>query len=161
MDKMLSLFNNEMVVSTMNEGLLVPQGPKFAEKLLQMTNDALMFCMVEDLSGEFVGVTGFFNAVDMRNRRGKFGVSLLPQFWHKGYGREITEFMVNYAFNGLGLHRVELEVYEGNDRALKLYQDMGFIEEGRMRKVLWTHGVWRDITIMSILDEEWYSRKSQ
>lgn len=109
----------------MNEGLLIPQGPKFAVKLLQMSSDALMFCMVEDIeTNEFVGVTGFFNSPDMRNRRGKFGVSLLHQFWHKGYGREVTEFMVDYAFNGLGLHRVELEVYEGNDRAFKLYQDM-------------------------------------
>lgn len=49
-----------------------------------------------------------------KNRAAVFGLALLPEFKNKGYGTEVTKFMVDYVFRSLGLHRPSLTVFEGN-----------------------------------------------
>jgi len=57
-----------------------------------------------------------------KNRDGIFGIMLEPKFWGRGYGEEVTRFVVDYCFHSLGLHRVSLGVFDGNERAKKLYE---------------------------------------
>ncbi|KJA16913.1 hypothetical protein HYPSUDRAFT_46819 [Hypholoma sublateritium FD-334 SS-4] len=57
------------------------------------------------------------------------------------------------------MHRVSLTVFEGNDRALALYRRLGFVEEGRHRKIVWIKGSWRDTYYMGILEDEWRERR--
>ena len=42
----------------------------------------------------------------------------------KGYGQELLEWALHYAFMELGLHRVQLGAYSFNEPALKLYRKM-------------------------------------
>ena len=46
-------------------------------------------------------------------------------------------------------------VYEYNERAIKTYKKLGFIEEGRKRQFIWSKGANHDSIIMNILAEEW------
>ncbi|WP_313584252.1 GNAT family N-acetyltransferase [Lacrimispora sp.] len=58
--------------------------------------------------------------------------------------------MLEYAFSELNLHRVFLNVFSFNKRAIKLYEKMGFMHEGVLRQVFYRGGDWHDIVIMSI-----------
>jgi RimJ/RimL family protein N-acetyltransferase len=50
-----------------------------------------------------------------------------------GYGRALVRLLAEMAFRDLGAHRFWLDVRENNARALALYRDEGFVEEGRLR----------------------------
>ncbi len=58
--------------------------------------------------------------------------------------------MIAYAFDVLGLHRVELEYYSFNPRAGRAYAKVGFVEEGRRRHALLYDGEWIDAITMAI-----------
>ena len=63
--------------------------------------------------------------------------------------------MLAYAFEELGLHRVELEVFEFNQRARRVYERVGFVLEGTLRDALLFDGEWVDSHLMSVLEHEW------
>ena len=53
----------------------------------------------------------------------------------KGLGRWLVESCQDFAFSQLGLHRLELEVYFFNTKAQKLYEQVGFKQEGILQKI--------------------------
>ncbi len=55
-------------------------------------------------------------------------------------------------YNELNLHRVFLKVFTFNERAVKLYEKLGFVTEGKMREALYREGKWHDM-MMSILQK--------
>jgi RimJ/RimL family protein N-acetyltransferase len=84
-------------------------------------------------------------------RIGLFHVDYL----NKGYGSEAMRLMVDYAFRTLNLHRLELQVYDFNPRAIRVYEKIGFRREGVLRDALFYDGVYHSAIVMSILDGEW------
>lgn len=50
-----------------------------------------------------------------------------------------------------GIHRMELEVFEKNEAAIRLYEKLGFVEEGRRREAIKTPGGYEDIIWMGKL----------
>jgi RimJ/RimL family protein N-acetyltransferase len=75
--------------------------------------------------------------------------------WGRGYGSEATRLMVDHAFGTLGLHRVALAVFAFNERAIRAYRRVGFLEEGRAREAIWRDGAFWDEIQMSMLEGEW------
>jgi RimJ/RimL family protein N-acetyltransferase len=76
-------------------------------------------------------------------------------YWGKGYGTDAMRVILRYAFTELNLHRVSLNVFQYNPRAIKSYEKVGFKHEGRMRGMLNRNGKRWDIVFMGILREEW------
>jgi len=156
LDHILVLYNEPRCVRFMSpEVYHVPRHLDNFEWIVKAIKDALMYCTIEELeTGYFVGFA-LFMPMSPKNRNAVFGVSINPTFWSRGYGSEVTRFMVNYAFVGLGVHRVSLNVYQENTRAIELYKRLGFVEEGRIRKSKWIDGGWQDDICMGILEDEW------
>jgi len=75
--------------------------------------------------------------------------------WGKGYGTDAMRVILRYAFRELNLHRVSLDVFEYNPRAMKSYEKAGFAYEGRARRMLLRDGKRWDMAFMGILKEEW------
>lgn len=73
----------------------------------------------------------------------------------KGVGTFAVSSMVNHAFFNLNLRRLQLDVLEYNQTAQKLYQKIGFVEEGRKRKAVFKNGKYVDEIIMGLLREEY------
>lgn len=63
---------------------------------------------------------------------GTLGMGLLPAWRGRGLGARLLEAVLEGAA-GLGITRVELEVFETNERAIALYERNGFVHEGRKR----------------------------
>jgi [ribosomal protein S5]-alanine N-acetyltransferase len=93
------------------------------------------------------------NESDKRARYavGLFDISKLG----KGLGTEITRFVLDYAFNTLHLHRVDLRVLEYNKRAIACYRKCGFIQEGVEREGALIEDKWETDVMMSILEQEY------
>jgi UDP-4-amino-4,6-dideoxy-N-acetyl-beta-L-altrosamine N-acetyltransferase len=72
----------------------------------------------------------------------------------KGIGYFATTEILNHAFNNINLNRIELGVLESNARALKLYEKVGFKQEGVKRQSIYKNGKFVDMIMMAILKEE-------
>lgn len=96
------------------------------------------------------------NDIDRDNRSCGFRISLAgPHVYGQGFGSEATRLMLRHAFDDLDLHRVELEVYAFNERAIHVYAGAGFTVEGVRRDALRWEGAYHDAVVMSVLAPEW------
>ncbi len=75
--------------------------------------------------------------------------------WGKGYGTDAMRIILQYAFSELNLHRVSLDVFSYNPRAIRSYEKSGFEVEGRARGMMKREGQRHDFLYMGILKEEW------
>jgi len=78
-----------------------------------------------------------------------------PEYRGNGYGTDAMRVILRYAFSELNLHRVSLDVFEYNPRAIRSYEKAGFAVEGRQRQALSRDGRRWDVIYMGILREEW------
>ncbi|MCL4252318.1 MAG: GNAT family N-acetyltransferase, partial [Anaerolineae bacterium] len=66
--------------------------------------------------------------------------------------------LLRFAFMDLNLHRLELNVFSYNARAIRSYEKIGFMREGVLRETLYRDGVYHDIHVMGILRREWMAK---
>lgn len=82
------------------------------------------------------------------------------EYWGKGYGTDAMRIMLRYAFTEMNLHRVSLDVFEYNPRAIHSYEKVGFKHEGCARGVLHRAGRRWDLIFMGILRAEWEAQQA-
>jgi len=101
------------------------------------------------------------NEIDWHNRTANFRIALFAEkYFGQGYGSQATDLILQYGFTQLDLHRIELEVYDFNPRAIHVYEKAGFVREGVKRDVLLWDGVYQSAIVMSILKPEYEQRSS-
>ncbi|KAJ6139527.1 hypothetical protein N7471_006013 [Penicillium samsonianum] len=95
---------------------------------------------------------------DMAHHRcSKLGIGTLKEYQH--YETEAVNWVLNWAFNNAGLHRVEVSVPFWNTRAYKVYEEIGFHTEGARVDCYFKDGEWWDETNMAILEKDWKLRQ--
>jgi RimJ/RimL family protein N-acetyltransferase len=105
-----------------------------------------------------IGGTGY-HFVDKRNRLGECGLFIGERkLWHKGYGRDTLLALLRYGFDALNFNRVQLRVMAFNERAIRLYEKIGFIREGSMREAHFYRGRYWDMHLYAMLRREWDAR---
>jgi RimJ/RimL family protein N-acetyltransferase len=62
--------------------------------------------------------------------------------------------MLDYGFGIANLHRIELDVFAFNERAIRTYEKLGFQREGVKRDMLYYNHQYHDAILMSILEHE-------
>jgi ribosomal-protein-alanine N-acetyltransferase len=72
----------------------------------------------------------------------------------RGLGREVTRLVLAWAFEVVGVHRVELQVLANNSRAINCYLACGFRHEGVRREAELYPDGWKDFIMMGILRSE-------
>lgn len=73
----------------------------------------------------------------------------------KGYGQDVLNLLLDYAFNYLNLNNIMLKVFSFNERAINCYKKAGFKEIGRRRQACYLRGKLYDDVFMDILREEY------
>jgi len=109
---------------------------------------------------QLIGTTGLHD-IDWKNRHAAFGINIgAKQEWNKGYGTEATRLTMTYAFETLNLHRVRLLVFEGNARAIRTYEKVGFQHEGTLREDRFHRGRYWNTLTMALLRDEWERKRA-
>jgi RimJ/RimL family protein N-acetyltransferase len=88
-----------------------------------------------------------------RQHRGALGMGVLVAYRGQGVGQRLMAATLAHA-RSKGLTRVELEVRADNARAIRLYESMGFVHEGRKRKGNRVDGVYCDSLTMALVWDE-------
>jgi len=114
--------------------------------------DPLFFMTL--LDGERIGYFRTSNH-SKENRNIYIGADLHKDFRGKGLAYESYKRFIPMLSKELDLHKISLEVLETNQRAIKLYEKVGFIHEGVKRDEVLKDGKWVDSIIMSILEDNW------
>jgi RimJ/RimL family protein N-acetyltransferase len=112
--------------------------------------DRLDLAVVDARTGEWLGEV-VINDWDPANRSCGFRIALGPHARDRGVGTEATRLIVDHLFAEYPVHRLELEVYEFNPRAIAVYERIGFVREGRRRDALRWQDEWVDAITMAIL----------
>lgn len=86
-------------------------------------------------------------------------IDVLQEHWGKGYGGEAIEWGLGFAFRMANMHRVTLTAFSYNERALRLYERLGFARESCMREDVWFDGGWHDSIWFGMLEDEWRARQ--
>ncbi len=114
------------------------------------------FVVYDINQNDFVGMTRLY-AFDSKNKSAKLGFT-----WYalnsqgNGINTHVKYLMFTYAFEKLGLERIELNADLRNKRSIAAMQKMGAIQEGILRKNLFLpDGFKRDTIIFSVLKDDW------
>jgi RimJ/RimL family protein N-acetyltransferase len=96
-----------------------------------------------------------FHRVNERSRIAEAGrFAIVPEFRGRGIGLEAARQFQRLLLVDLGFHRVELQIYGFNERAIAHAERCGYVREGVKRKAYEKHGEWQDAVLFSLLREE-------
>jgi RimJ/RimL family protein N-acetyltransferase len=75
-------------------------------------------------------------------------------YWGRGHATDAVRTICRYGFEDMRLHKVTLTVVTENHAARRVYEKVGFVEEGRLRQVFRRDGKWYDMFTMGLLASE-------
>ncbi len=109
---------------------------------------------VVEVDGVRAGVMGF----EVANRRSRIarlgGLAIHPDFRGARVSDEAARLFQHHLLLELGYHRLELEIYGFNERALRHAERAGFVREGVKRKAYDRHGEWVDGVLYGLIRED-------
>ena len=109
---------------------------------------------VVEVAGEPAGVMAF----EASNRRSRIahvhGLMLHPDFRGRGLADRAARALARHLVFDLDFHRLQLECYGFNERAIRHAERSGFVREGVKRKAYWRHGEWVDGVLFGLIRED-------
>lgn len=100
--------------------------------------------------------------INQREQNAELGIMIGDKTcWGQGYGREAILLLLRYGFTTLNLHRIYLRVDANHTPAIRCYLSCSFVEEGRLRDVVFRQGRFEDQLIMSVLRPEYLQQTAK
>jgi RimJ/RimL family protein N-acetyltransferase len=127
-------------------------------KEMNNANDEFIFAIRSLEDDKLIGVTGFEN-IQWNNRVATIFIGIGENGYRgKGIGKEAMSLTIDYAFNELNLHKLQLTVLQYNTAAIGLYESLGFIKEGVFREFILRDKTRYDLINYGIIDYEWVNK---
>jgi RimJ/RimL family protein N-acetyltransferase len=89
----------------------------------------------------------------------EWGFAIGSPYWGTGVFQEGAELLVSFAFEAVGVHRLEARAAVRNGRGNGALRKIGAVQEGLLRKSFLKNGEYLDQTLWTILDEDWQARR--
>ena len=152
--------NDPRVTRGLSDIFLFPHSQEATEEflrdVLEGRSDTREFVVASRPSEAYLGQIGL-KVLDWKNRFAEISLVFPREHQGQGYGTEAIGLLQRFAFEEMGLNRLELFVHEDNAPALRCYQKCGFREEGRFRQRFFRQGRFWDMILMALLAEEYRS----
>lgn len=118
-------------------------------------DEAYSFLVFDRRTDILVGGIGLSNVRRGVAQMGTLGYWVGQPHARRGYTGDAARLVVGFAFNNLGLHRVEAACLPSNEASRGLLEKAGFRQEGYARGYLRIDGVWCDHITYAVLREDW------
>lgn len=109
----------------------------------------LLICLDE----EPIGMAGIEKTKDQG--AGELGIWLKPGQQGNGYGPEAAELILDHALNQLRFHKIFARVKDDNEPSHKVWQRLGFREEGVLKEHSYQDGEYFDVHLYGVTEDEW------
>lgn len=109
--------------------------------------------VIENFDGEAVGTLNT-HGCNPRNGTFEYGVAISSEHRRRGYAGDAIKLVLAYFFRELRYQKANVSVYAFNEASLALHRSLGFREEGRLRRMIFTDGQYHDEFILGITAEE-------
>jgi RimJ/RimL family protein N-acetyltransferase/ubiquinone/menaquinone biosynthesis C-methylase UbiE len=105
-------------------------------------------------SRQIIGTTTLYD-LSVEHGRAQVGFALRRDKWGQGFATDVLDTVIGFAFDTLGLNRLEADVDPENERSLATLERQGFRREGYMRERWQPIGERRDTVFLGLLRREW------
>ncbi len=108
---------------------------------------------IETRAGKLVGIISTHSC---NRRAGTFGYGVAIRREHRGHGyaAEAIWIVLRYFFDELRYQKATVGVYAGNEASIRLHERLGFVLEGRLRRMAYTRGAYQDELLYGLTAEE-------
>jgi RimJ/RimL family protein N-acetyltransferase len=114
------------------------------------------FAVVDEATGEFLGMAALVR-VDPEGREAEAGYIVAPSARGRGVAVRALVLLTNWAFDELGLERIELRITPENTASIKVAERAGYVSEGVLRSVHFKQGLRTDLAIYSRLRSDYFT----
>lgn len=90
----------------------------------------------------------------------EWGFALASEFWGMGIFVDAAKLVVDFAFEELGVHRLEARAALRNGRGNGALQKLGAVQEGVLRRSFLRNGEYLDQALWTIVRDEWMEAKT-
>jgi [ribosomal protein S5]-alanine N-acetyltransferase len=126
-------------------------------KSLIMNDDPtkMYFAICKEGNSSIIGYTSISD-IDYRNGKCFWsGIKLHPSYSGKGYGFQAELLILKYCFENLRIVRCLAMGLEEHEVALNYMEKAGFVREGLMRKYTFKNGEYKDVWMLSMIDDDY------
>lgn len=124
---------------------------------IQAGGGAVQFVIVDKAAGRAIGTCLLFR-FEEASARAELGYVLGRRHWGRGLMHEALTGLLDHAFRGMGLRRIETEIDVRNVSSARVVRRLGFTREGLLRERWVTKGEARDVEVHGLLRDEWTRR---
>lgn len=122
---------------------------------------AYPFIVFDKRTDKFAGSTRFYD-LQKQHQTTQLGYTWYgKEFQGSGLNKNCKLLMLNFAFEKMGLERVEFRADNTNERSIAAMQSIGCTVEGVLRSNCSSPSGRRDSIILSILKKEWFGHVKQ
>lgn len=134
---------------------------RFADNAsVQGQDDGGFRFIIENKAGELVGdIT--VNNCDQRIGSLSYGLNTKREHRRNGYASEAVLLVLRYYFQEMRYQKVTVRVYSFNEPSIKLHEKLGFQQEGRIRRTVFTRGQYYDELVYGMIAEEFAEKYPQ
>ena len=154
-DNALRWMNDPEVTATieLNFGAARLQEEAFFDQVERHRDTQLFWAILDEAERHI----GFIDLRDIhwRHRSAVGGLIIGPRdVWGRGYATDAVRVRTRFAFEQMGLHRIEGHTI--NPAMHRVYLKCGYRHEGTARQRLWRNGRWHDAELFAILDADYF-----
>lgn len=131
------------------------QSEKIRESLFQMRDRReYNFGIFDAHTSKLIGHISLYSIKRLPFSSGFIGYSIDERHIGRGIGTEAVRLATAFAFDTVGLHRIEAYVSPRNGGSVTVLEKSGYSREGLLRKILYINGVWEDHYIYAMLEDD-------
>jgi RimJ/RimL family protein N-acetyltransferase len=126
------------------------------ERSLAEPGETGRFVIEVEEDGEWrrAGLMGFDTANERSRIANLGGLAVHPDYRGRRLADDAARVLQRHLLLDLDFHRLQLEIYGFNERAIEHAERAGFVREGAKRKAYWRHGEWVDGVLFGLVRED-------
>lgn len=117
-----------------------------------------LFAVAEKDGSRVIGTASYVSA-DEYFKTVEIGYSVLSDLWNRGYGTEIANGLMGYAFDRMEVQRVFARVLPPNVASARVLEKLGFVYEGHIKKGYYFDGRVSDVDIYAVTDDMYFNEE--
>jgi RimJ/RimL family protein N-acetyltransferase len=116
-------------------------------------------CFAVTVDGSDIAI-GIFQVRQLESNfaTAEWGFAIGSPYWGTGVFQKGAELVLQFAFDTVGVHRLEARAAVRNGRGNGALRKLGAVQEGVLRKSFLRNGEYLDQVLWTILDEDWQAK---